>query len=278
MRDYNDNGAFDGNTGQYKKQENNTGLIVLVSVLACLLVVAIITAIIICTAVLKGDNGENSEEENVIIESVNPEDTQLNQEKPKVIKQAVPVGKYMYIGNCNVSVTLRTGPGTDFGEVCQIGVGEEVYVEEYTTDDFAKVYYNNKDGYVMRKYVVTTQPQVWDYDEREVEMFVANSLKGFVNGINTGDSSYASVYYAGDELTQEIKTRESIDNNVLTEEILTLNCHSVKRVSPSQVSCIRDSVIRVTYNDGTVKDVTEKYKYIVDLSSGSMKIVDIIKQ
>lgn len=290
MRDYYDN---DYNNTEYYKKENggtNTGLIVIVSVLSCLLVAVIIAAIVLCTVVLKGNNndGEDTAEattttqstetvDSVVVESVNPNDTKTVEQKTTVIKQAVPVNKYMYIGNCNVSVTLRTGPGTDFGEVCQLEVGEEVYVNEYTTDDFAKVNYNGQSGYVMRKYVVTTRPQVWDYDVAAVQSHVAGAFKAFVNGVNTGDTSYASVYYAGDELTQELKTREKIDSDVLSEEILSLNCHGVARVSPSRVSCLRDSTTRVTYNDGSVKDITERFKYIVDLSSGSMKIVDITK-
>ena len=49
------------------------------------------------------------------------------------------------------------------------------------------------------------------------------------------------------------------------------------RVSATQVSVIRDSVIRVLYNDNTVKDITERYKYTVDISGTSYKIVGLSK-
>ncbi len=188
----------------------------------------------------------------------------------------VNVQKTMYI-NCNSSLTLRTGPATSYSEIMQISVGEPVYVIEYINSDFARVTYNGNEGYVMRKYLSDTKPQVWYYNEYDVAQFVENSLYAFVNGINTENTDYVYKYFTGDEAEQEIKSCKTISDSVISEEILQVNCHSVERVSPSRVSVIRDSVIRVVYNDNSVKDITEKYKYTVDLSQGRMYIVDIEK-
>lgn len=188
----------------------------------------------------------------------------------------VPVGRTMYV-NCNVSLTLRNAPRTDADEIRQVPVGDALYVIEYINGDFARVTHNGTEGFVMKKYLANDMPNVWYYNEYDVEYFVESSLYAFVNGINTNDASYVYDYFTGDEAEQEKKTSKSISDAVLSEEILQVNCHSVERVSPVQVTVVRDSVIRVTYNDGSVKNVTEKYKYTVDYSKGRMYIVAIEK-
>ena len=271
------NGEYD-NTYSYKPQKNgNSGLIIAVSVLASILVIAIILVTLFMTGVLSiGDNTDAIPNDSTVetLQGNNMAEAPVKAPE-QVVKQPVPVEKTMYIGNCKQSVTMRTGPGTNFDGIRQIPLGEAVYVIEYTTDDFALVTYDGNRGYVMRDYVVSVRPQVWDYSEAEVENFVANSLIAFVNGINTGDTDYIYNYFSGSEADQEFKTHNQIYDAVYSEEILSLNCHTVQRISASQVTCIRDSVIRVTYNDGTVKDITEKYRYTVDLSSGRMYIVGL---
>lgn len=269
MRNLN-NGEYD-NTYSYRTQKNgNSGLIIAVSVLASIVVIGIILVTLFMTGVLsiRGNDADMLNSPDGVVETV-------KQVPEQIVKQPVPVERTMYIGNCKQSVTMRTGPGTNFDEIRQISLGEAVYVIEYTTDDFALVTYGGNRGYVMRDYVVSVRPQVWDYNEAEVQNFVANSLVAFVDGINTGDTDYIYHYFSGSEADRELKSHNQIYDAVYSEEILSLNCHTVQRISGSQVTCIRDSVIRVTYNDGTVKDITEKYRYTIDISSGRMYIVEL---
>ena len=191
--------------------------------------------------------------------------------------QPIPVGATMYVGNCNVSVTLRSAPATSSSELCQIPLAEEIYVVEYTNDEFARVRYNGTEGYVKRAYIVSVRPQVYSYDSQEAAQLVHNAVVAFVDGVNSNSDAYVSAYYSGSAADEERKSVKSIAEKVISEEIISLNCHSVTRVSATQVSVIRDSVIRVLYNDNTVKDITERYKYTVDISGTSYKIVGLSK-
>lgn len=114
---------------------------------------------------------------------------------------------------------------------------------------------------------------IWTYDEDDAEDFIENSLYAFVNGINMRSTDYVYTYFSGSEANQEIATHNEIVKVVDSEEILSVDCHSVQRISNSRITVIRDSVIRVYYTDGRVKDIPEKYRYTIDLSSGTMKIV-----
>ncbi len=187
-------------------------------------------------------------------------------------KKTITVEKTMYV-NCNVSLTLRTGPATSYSEIHSIPVGEPVYVYEYSNSEFAKVNHNGQDGFVMRKYLSDTQPAVWNYNAADVETFVENSVYAFVSGVNNHNTDYVYNYFSGSLQAEEARSCSSIDSRVISEEVLSLNCHSTTRTSPMRVTVIRDSNIRVEYNDGTIKDIVEKYKYTVDYSSGQMYIV-----
>ncbi len=186
----------------------------------------------------------------------------------------IPVEKNMYV-DCNVSITLRTGPATSYSEIHSIPVGESVYVIEYTNNEFAKVNHNGSVGYVMSKYLSDEQPYVWEYDSYDVENFIEEAAYAFVDGINYDDTDFVYDYYTGSIVNQQIKECESISGRVVSEEILQSSCHSVQRVSPVQVTVIRDSTTRVEYNDGETKDLTERYQYTVDYSKGRMYIVAV---
>ncbi len=116
---------------------------------------------------------------------------------------------------------------------------------------------------------------IWTYDEYEAETFIENALYAFVNGINTRSANYIDTYFAGGEAQQELASHNEIIKVVDQEELLSVNCHTVQRISNSQITVIRDSVIRVYYKDGRIVDIPETYKYTIDLSSGEMKIVEI---
>lgn len=261
-----------------QKSSSNTGLIVAVSIMGSILGIGIIIVILMLTGVFSNDNANDfvTSTENSTVQATPQKESQPSAGNVTETVKPVPVNKTMFIGNCNTSVTLRNAPNVNGAEIRQVPLADEVYVIEYVNSDFAHVTYLGKDGYIGRKYIVEVQPQIWRYSDSDAINQVANSLRAFVNGINTGDTSYIPVYFAGSEADQEYKTNNSVRNAVESEEIISLNCHSVQRISASQVTVIRDSVIRVVYKDGKVKDVSERYKYTLDLSNG-MRIIDLNK-
>ena len=260
----------------------NTGLIVAVAVLSAVLVIGIVFAILVAAGVISfGGKEQTPIQQTQVTDAIGTEEQAHKDETPAqttpAAPQPIPVGATMYVGNCNVSVTLRSAPSTSSSELCQIPLAEEIYVVEYTNDEFARVRYNGTEGYVKRAYIVSVRPQVYSYDSQEAAQLVHNAVVAFVDGVNSNSDAYVSAYYSGSAADEERKSVKSIAEKVISEEIISLNCHSVTRVSATQVSVIRDSVIRVLYNDNTVKDITERYKYTVDISGTSYKIVGLSK-
>lgn len=260
----------------------NTGLIVAVAVLSAVLVIGIVFAILVAADVISfGGKEQTPIQQTQVTDAIGTEEQAHKDETPAqttpAAPQPIPVGATMYVGNCNVSVTLRSAPSTSSSELCQIPLAEEIYVVEYTNDEFARVRYNGTEGYVKMAYIVSVRPQVYSYDSQEAAQLVHNAVVAFVDGVNSNSDAYVSAYYSGSAADEERKSVKSIAEKVISEEIISLNCHSVTRVSATQVSVIRDSVIRVLYNDNTVKDITERYKYTVDISGTSYKIVGLSK-
>lgn len=260
----------------------NTGLIVAVAVLSAVLVIGIVFAILVAADVISfGGKEQTPIQQTQETDTIGTDEQAHKDETPAqttpAAPQPIPVGATMYVGNCNVSVTLRSAPSTSSSELCQIPLAEEIYVVEYTNDEFARVRYNGTEGYVKRAYIVSVRPQVYSYDSQEAAQLVHNAVVAFVDGVNSNSNAYVSAYYSGSAADEERKSVKSIAEKVISEEIISLNCHSVTRVSATQVSVIRDSVIRVLYNDNTVKDITERYKYTVDISGTSYKIVGLSK-
>ncbi len=181
------------------------------------------------------------------------------------------------VGNCKQSVTLRSGPSTSYSEITQVPLGASVYCIESTSNGFTLVTYNGKKGYIASNYIVALGTydayHTAKYSDSAIESFVEGSLSAFVNGVTNKDSTYVYRYYSGSAAEEEMRAYNDISAIVKSEEILSLSCHSVDHISSTQATVIRDSVIRVTYNDGTVKDITERYKYTVDLSGSNMYIV-----
>lgn len=281
------NGGYPPNYRPYyppRKSGGNTGLIVAISIISVILVVAVTFSVLVLTDVISiGKHDETQSQQTEVQQEqpsqsteAPPQNTQPAQTAPQQ-PQPIPVGASMYIGNCNVSVTLRTAPDENSSEICQVPLAEEIYVVEYTDSAFARVRYNGREGYIKRSYIVSSRPQVYSYDSAAVAAFVENAVYAFVNGVNTASDAYVPQYYSGSEAAQESKSVLEIASRVQSEEVLTISCHSVSRVSATQVSVIRDSTIRVVYNDGSVKDITERYKYFVDISGSSYKIVDLKK-
>lgn len=264
-------------------QSSNTGLIVAISILGSIVAIGIILAILFVTGVISGKQDDVGgvmpipPQGNVTEAQTTPaQEAQPTAANATEAAKPVPVGRTMFVGNCKKSVTLRNAPNVNGKEIRQVPLADEVYVIEYTNSEFAHVTHNGTDGYIGRAYIVETQPQIWRYNDSDAIKQVANSVRAFVNGINTGDTSYISTYFAGSEAEQEYKTNNSIRNSVESEELISINCHSVERISASQVTVIRDSVIRVVYKDGSIKDISERYKYTLDLSNG-MRIIALTK-
>ncbi len=259
---------------QREKPKNNSGLIAAVSILSSVLVIGIVIVSLFVSGVFSlGDKSQDSAYA-PDTSAFNSQAGNLNQESSPTSAGAietvkpVPVNKYMYVGNCKQSVTLRTGANQNASEIRQVPLADQIYVLEYTNSSFAKVIHNGTEGYIKRDYIVDVRPEIWTYNANDAETQVANSLRAFVSGINTGSTDYVYTYFAGSAVTEEINSHNSIVAVVESEEILSLNCHSVERISASEVTVIRDSVIRVVYKDGSTKDIKEKYRYTLDLSNG----------
>lgn len=218
------------------KKQGNTGLVVAVSILASVLIIAIVFATLYFTGVISfGGNQTDAwpDTSGYNDSAANPSSSPTSADKIEKVKP-VPVEKYMYVGNCKKSVTLRAGASTGAAEIRQVPLADQIYVIEYTNSSFARVVHNGTEGYIMRDYIVTQKPEVWNYNDYDAETQVANSVRAFVNGINTGDTSYVYTYFANSAATQELKSHESIRAVAESEEILSLNCHSVERKSASE--------------------------------------------
>ncbi len=202
------------------------------------------------------------------------------EKKPTPVPVDNSVKSYMYIYNCNKSITLREAPNTSSNEITQMPYGASIgVIDTNAGNGFYKVNYNGIIGYAASSYITQSKPpekNVVKVSEEQLENFIDSSLRAFVNGINTGDTSYISEYFTGSAASEERNSRDEIDNIVVSEQILSLNCHSASYISENRASVIRDSVIRVVYNDGSVKDITERYKYYVQVNDdGTMRITGL---
>ena len=96
------------------RRKSNTGLIVAISVMSVLAAVIIITIILFATNVISPGKSHNeqavSTEAQVPAQQENTPPAQQPQTQPqKSAEQPVSVERTMFVGNCNISVTLRTG-------------------------------------------------------------------------------------------------------------------------------------------------------------------------
>lgn len=204
------------------------------------------------------------------------------------------IAYYMYIVNCDDYVTLRTSESSSSSALTQIPYGATVGFISSAQNGFSKVSYNGLIGYVISSYISTYLPPHKPNDnypdqppankpqsntqtvsEADVLNFADGSIKAFVNGINTGDTTYISRYFSGSEATQEKKTHDSIREVVNSEEIISCNWLGTDFLTSNKATIIRDSVIRVYYKDGSVKDISEKYLYTIEIDGTSMKIVEL---
>lgn len=267
----------DNNFTQTPRQQNNKNddakLIVILSILASVVIIAIIFIILLVSGVISfgGDTSVNppvnvTEKQEPVVTSSN-EVVSTTSPEP----DPIPVQRSMFV-DCNVELTLRSGPATSHSKICTIPTGSSVYVVEFTNNEFAKVTYNGYDGYVMRSYLSDSKPYVWNYNAASVEGFVESAVDFYVNAINTGYTDFVYDYYSDSLAQSELKSIASNSEVAFSEEILNINCHSVQRLSKTSVTVIRESNIRVTHYDGSYKDVYEKYKYTVEEINQQMVI------
>ena len=119
-REYNPNYNPNYNPGynpdMYKKK-TNTGLIVAISVMSVLAAVIIIIIVLFATNVISpgGSHTDNTPPAESAVQT--PSENTAPAEQPaqqpqqqKPVEQPITVERTMFVGNCNVSVTMRTGP------------------------------------------------------------------------------------------------------------------------------------------------------------------------
>lgn len=267
----------DNNFTQTPRQQNNKNddskLIIILSILASVVVIAIVFIILLVCDVISfgGDNKAVKPPTDIVQQDAVVTSSNEVVSTPSPEPDPIPVQRSMFV-DCNVELTLRSGPATSHSKICTIPTGSSVYVIEFTNDEFAKVTYNGYDGYLMRSYLSDTKPFVWNYDADSVENFVASSVRFYVNAINTGDTDFVYGYYSNSLAQSELASIQSNSKVAMSEELLSINCHSVQRISKTAVTVIRESTIRVNYYDGTTKDVVEKFKYTVEANQQEMFI------
>ena len=59
----------------------------------------------------------------------------------------------LQVVNCNESITLRPGPSTSSGEICQIPLGAQVGFVAGAGDGFYEIWYNGQQGYALSSYL-----------------------------------------------------------------------------------------------------------------------------
>ena len=144
----------------------NTGLIVAVAVLSAVLVIGIVFAILVAADVISfGGKEQTPIQQTQVTDAIGTEEQAHKDETPAqttpAAPQPIPVGATMYTDYCDEKINMYKEPSTSSSELLSsIGAGTEIYVVEYTNDEFAKVSYWGKDGYIERKYLVWEKPNL----------------------------------------------------------------------------------------------------------------------
>ena len=258
------------------KKKGNTALIVLAIVMACIAVVS--SAVAITLHFNKPSNDKPTPQTSTSTETLIEEDIPVTQPENKTASSQTAkepediVVKTMYV-DCNTTLNLRNGPGKSYDIIYEIPTGDAVDYIRDAGGGFSKVIYNGSKGYVSTEYLSNTKPTVWYYNETEVEQFVEDVLYAYVTSINTDNVNYLTQYLSGQAVNDARKNHPVVTKVTSNEEVISVNCHSVKRVAKNKVTVVRESVIRVYRHSGEVKDVTEKYLTTVENTSNGMKVV-----
>ena len=102
-------------------------------------------------------------------------------------------------------------------------------------------------------------------------------LYAFVTSVNNDDVSYLTQYLSGQAVADAHTSHNQIKKVTSSEEVLSVNCHSVKRVSKTRVSVVRESVIRVYRHNGDIDDVSEKYLTTIENTADGMRVIKFEK-
>lgn len=70
-------------------------------------------------------------------------------------------GSFMYVVNCNESITLRSQPSTSASEICQIPLYGAVTYHGMAENGFYEVSYLDNRGYALSQYLDMHQPQIY---------------------------------------------------------------------------------------------------------------------
>ena len=139
----------------------NTGLIVAVAVLSAVLVIGIVFAILVAADVISFGGKEQTPIQQTQETDTIGTDEQVHKDETPATPRSTPPGTIMYTDYCDEKIAMYKEPSTSSSELLSsIGAGREIYVVEYTNDEFAKVSYCGKDGYIERKYLVSEMPNL----------------------------------------------------------------------------------------------------------------------
>lgn len=73
--------------------------------------------------------------------------------KEQPVQQKTPQYVTYYVVNCKQSITLRTSPSTEAGEICQIPLGSAVSYISAASNGFYYISYNGNTGYALASYL-----------------------------------------------------------------------------------------------------------------------------
>jgi len=248
------------NKGKKPKNKKNKVMIVIISILSAV-AIAMVCVLAFLVSDMFGKNDEKSEEQQM---------TDKNKDDEKPAEDTV-VNDTRYVDS-DTDISLYDGPGTEYMVNVTVPVGEELEITEYTDNGFAKTMYDNWEGYVETEFLSEEKPEMWEYDKTEVGEFVKDVLYGYVDSINEGDFGILSKYLTGEAKEKARSTYETVKKSVDNEEVNSVECYGVERVSKNSVSVVRKSTITIYKKNGEVKEVTEEYLTTVENTSSGMKV------
>ena len=156
---------MDTQNNYYQPSRNNggknTGLIIAVAVLSAVLVIGIVFAILVAADVISFGGKEQTPIQQTQETDTIGTDEQVHKDETPATPRSTPPGTIMYTDYCDEKIAMYKEPSTSSSELLSsIGAVTEIYVVEYTNDEFAKVSYWGKDGYIERKYLVWEKPNL----------------------------------------------------------------------------------------------------------------------
>ena len=263
--------------GDTRKRKTNNSLIIITIILATAAIIVSVAALIFIAKdnyereTAKTETKQEKENKKAPSAEVNEEEKQAEDVKEEKKEEPPQITKTMYV-NCDTSLSLRSGPGTDSSKILSLSPGEAV---TYTGEEngFAKIIYNGYEGYASLQYLSDIRPYVWNYNSTEVENFVKDVLYAYVDAINTDNVNVVAPYHKGNAYTNTINNHTAVKKTVSGEQVLSIKCYGTKRISKTRVTVIRESTIRVYNYDGTQRDAVEKYLTTVENTGNGMYVV-----